>query len=115
MEVTNSDLTRFIGGQIELKNPRKGYLYCGNIRSLYVTGFELLVYFNWMAEAVGFPPIPKRWIWNSYTEYSWEIQDVSDTGPDGSNGGRLFFQTPNGLITLFPPGMEVLDQSQVGR
>lgn len=110
----DTDLSRFVGGQIEVQNQEEGYLYRGEIKAIRVEGegddTKLTVELNWMAKAEGFPP--ERWVISDSKPYqaSLLIYSVSDIGDD-----RLCLYSPiiGEMTVLFPKGGSTLERSKV--
>ena len=118
MQLTNDLLSRYVGGQMEIQNPKEGYLYRGEIATIILESGHapddqiLKVTFKWVAKGEGYPPLPNHWVRHSCLDYSASlmIYSVSDIG-----GGRINL---NGWIvgenvTIFPPDGSKLDLSKV--
>ncbi len=118
MQLTQEVLDRYIGGQIEVQNPREGYLRRGEIATISIDLADLVVTLKWMAEGEGFPPLPKRWVncADLFYEANAMFLSARDMGPGLEGGGtRLFLEAhmSGEIITLFPPDGSKLDRSQV--
>ena len=59
--------------EVEIQNPTEGYLYYGNIKTISIEGEgddkELRIEFNWLAKAVGYPPMPTGWVSDNNLTY----------------------------------------------
>ncbi len=117
MELTkDTDLSSFVGGQLEVQNSQEGYLFRGEIRSLRVEGegqnADLTVELNWMAKGEGYPPGPSRWVKSENRPYtaSLMVYSASEIGE-----GRLCLQSSilGEVTVLFPAGGSTLDRSKV--
>ncbi len=112
MELMTEDLTRFVGGQIEVQDDRGKYLYRGEIASLLLEDNTLKVRLAWMAKANHFPPHgPKDWTRDHQETYeaSLILYGVSVIGE-----GRICLNScgqfgGHELTVLFPNGGSVLD------
>ncbi len=112
MELTQGTVAGFVGGELEVQNPGKGYLYRGEISKITVTGEgdgqNLSVELSWFAKMVS----PGEWETVPITSYqaSMMIYIASNIG-----SGRIFLSsmvTGEGA-TLFPPDGNKLDRSKV--
>lgn len=117
---TATDLSRFVGGEVETQNQSVEdsgpYLYRGQTKTLRVVGSGddaiLIIEFDWLAKADGFPPNMTGWDGVKPKPYRMPllIYGVSDIG-----GGRLCLISPyNGEVTtLFPKGGSALGRHRV--
>ena len=112
MQLTTELATRYVGGQIEIQNRTEEYLYRGTISSIVVSDDTLKVELLWMAEGVGYPPLPEKWLNHENLTYeaSLLIYSVSDIGD-----GRISLSSPitGELVVLYPPDGSKLDPSVV--
>ncbi len=117
MKLTTRDVSRFVGGQMEIQNTNEGYLYRGEIATIVVENNEILVRFAWLAKGEGFPPIPRNWVRHNVLDFvaNLEIYSASDIGPGSEGGNRLCLQSEiiGETIVLFPPDGSKLDRAKV--
>lgn len=115
--LTTEVLTAFVGGQLEIKNERDGYLYRGEIAKAVVKSNELEVTFAWVAKGEGYPPIPTRWVEHMDLSYQATLDfcSVNDIGPgtEGSNRICLLYHALDEVVVFFPPDGSKLDRSKV--
>ena len=79
-------MKRFNGGQLEVQNRIKKYLFRGEIKDVRIEEGNLIVKLNWNAIGEGFPPLPRKWVKDtdsSRLNYNasmsiYQIVDVSD-------------------------------------
>lgn len=115
MQEGTLDVSRFVGGQIEIQNPDEGSLFRGEIAYIEGDGEELRADLNWLAQGEGYPPLPKRWVRDHRTQYCAAYYSVQDIGPGSDGGGSRFsLQTFSGeLVVLFPPDGSRLDPAVI--
>jgi len=115
VKLTPEIAARYASGQIEVQNPRKDYIFRGEIKTATVEGsgggatFKATL--KWMAKGLG-RPVPSRWV--NDTDLTYEagllIYAVSDMG-DGRM--RLVSSIVGEITILYPPGGSKLDPSRV--
>lgn len=93
MQLTNHDLSRYVGGQVEIKNPRS--YRRGEAGKIWVENKQLRIYFTWLAEAVGYPIVTGKW--KMADQRSYETMVVS------YEAGVLV----SGILDLIPPDHEL--------
>lgn len=112
MQLTKEVADRYIGGQVEIQNSEERYIYRGEVTTITVEDDVLKITFNWMAQGVGFPPIPSRWVNSDQLTYDAAlcVYTVSDIGD-----GRLCVQSHiiGETTILYPPGGSRLDPAKV--
>jgi len=120
MRLTTAEVTRFVGGQMEIQNQNEGYMFRGEIATIAIEENSLVAKFNWFAKGEGYPPLPKRWVKDDNLDYaaSLEIYSVSDIGPSGGEVGgdsRLCLNSSivGEIVVLFPPNGSKLDRAKV--
>lgn len=121
MELKTADVERFVGGQLEVQNPREGYIYRAEIGTIVVLNEELPpaatleITFTWSADGDGFPP--SRWLRSDREYYSDSLMFFTATniGPSPEGGGdRILLKAASGEIaTLYPPDGSKLDPSKI--
>jgi hypothetical protein len=133
MQLTNEDVKRFVGGQMEILNTMKGhqYSYRGEISSIEVVPgtshdpYEVLsIRFAWLAHW-GLQP---RWIncasEPSYRQITWvkegwsrsfQIFTVENIGPTDNGGDRLYLciGISSEVVILYPADGSKLDRAKV--
>lgn len=105
MELTQEVFERFVGGQVEIKNPTYSYHYRGKISRVKLSGASerlrnLFIYFAWCVKKDG----KRKWENTSSTPYTagLSIYSASETG-DG--GLVLRCKVNQEVITFSPPGI----------
>lgn len=119
MVVTEDDLVRFVGGQVEVLEPETLSMYRGEIASLELTGDAnpgINIVLTWNATAN--PPMPLKWIKNDVLTYHINFQHygVTNIGPSHpGEGDRLymFSQIKGDVVILYPADGSKLDLSKV--
>jgi len=110
-------LKDYVGGQIQVQNPTKKYLYRGEIETIKVESRarndeDLVVRLRWLAKGIGYPPLPHRWVKDEKLDYaaSLSIYSISDIG-----NGRISLYSPivNETVVLFPKDGNKLDPAKV--
>ena len=120
MRLTSDLLYGFVGGQMEIQNPNKNYIFRGKIETIAVVGEDLVVKFAWLAKGKGDLPIPAGWVKDDNLDYSTnlEICSVSNIGPSDSEIGGddricIMSQFIGEVIVLYPPDGSKLDPAKV--
>jgi hypothetical protein len=112
VDLTNTKVTTYVGGQMEIQNGQEGYIYRGEIAEAAVFNSELMIRFSWLAKGEGFPPVPTKWVNTDDLDYraSLDIYGVSDI-----SDGRLALNSPytGELVVLFPPDGSKLDPQRI--
>lgn len=114
MELTREIAERYVGGQLEVQDPSKRFLYRGEIATCTVTNDTLVITLKWAAKAESYPPISTEWANDPHhREFQadlmvWEVTDAA-------GWGRLYLNTRDAseVAVLFLPGDEVLAPSRV--
>lgn len=110
MELNAEVLARHKGGQLEIQNPRDGYIYRGEIDEATLEDGDVKVKFKWCAKGNDFPPT--SWVKEEMPEYSASlmIYQVSEIGD-----GRLAIASfvTHELAIFFLPGGSALDPARV--
>ena len=71
MKIRTETLAPFIGGQLEIINPKDEYIYRGEIKTAEVSvDNTLTIKFKWMARGINFTP--KRWV-NETTHMTYKV------------------------------------------
>ena len=108
MRLTNEEVARFAGGELEIQNTHEDYLFRGEVERVWVDGNTMHVRFKWLAKMGE----DGQWYADGKLDYSvsLEIASFSDIGKD-----RLHYQVmyvwERG--TFFPPDGSKLDPSKV--
>jgi hypothetical protein len=113
MELTTELLARFVGGDLEIQNKVEGYMFRGLIKSIAVENRTLKICFKWLAQAVGYPPIPTSWELTDPDKWDYELGlDIVAATEDGL--GRIILNASfvGEMNVLFPPGRN-LDPTKV--
>ena len=105
MELTQEVFERYVGGQVEIKNPTYPYHYRGEISSINLSEpsqklRNLFIYFAWCVKKDS----RRRWENASPTPYTagLSIYSASETG----DGGLVLRCNVNQeVITFYPPGV----------
>lgn len=118
MQLTTANLLPFIGGQMEVQNPGKGYLYRGEIGAIFIDGAELRVTFTWLAKGKGNGPLPAGWINEDHLDYTATLEVYMVTNIGGSEGGGgdrlcLSAATFGETVILYPADGSKLDPAKV--
>ena len=102
MQLSNSVLAGFVGGDVEIQNPNEGYLYRGPTTNLKVENGILKIEFEWMAQGEGYPPIPSRWVSTNKTKYEADLMFCSEMKEDSL--GRIVFtyNAVGEIVVIFP-------------
>lgn len=119
MIVTEDDLVRFVGGQVEMQEVETRSIYRGEIASLELTGDAnpgINIVLTWNAKAP--LPIPTEWVRSDVLTYhiSFAHYGVTNIGPSNAGeGDRLFMfsQIKGDLVVLYPADGSKLDQTKV--
>lgn len=118
MNLTTAVLAPYVGGQMEIQNPREGYVYRGEIETIEVADNAIKAKFAWLGKGKGFPPI--GWVKEDNLHYlaSLEIYGTSNIGPSGhevGGGDRLCLSSPivGETVVIFPRDGSKLDRSKV--
>lgn len=111
MELSTAILSRFIGGQLEIQNPKEEYIFRGEIANVEVVDKTVKVKFVWVAKGKdGYPPA--GWITTDNVDYeaSTEIYFASDIG-----SGRIVLDSSvvGEVAVFFPPDGGRLDPIKV--
>jgi hypothetical protein len=103
--ITTQTLKPYVGGQVEIQNASKGYLYRGEIEDVEVQNGNMVVTFAWMAKGIDFPPVPSGWRLLSSTLYGVRLSrfDAKNLGPGEVGGDRLGLISNDETIVFFPP------------
>ena len=102
MNLTDESLQKYVGGQLEIQNPKERYIYRGEVSEVSIVNEILRVKFSWLTKAEEFPS-PVRWtdIERKLYEVSLLIANSLDIGE-----GRVAISTGvihNELLIFFPP------------
>lgn len=118
MNLTSEIIARFVGGQLEVQNEQKNYIYRGQIKTATVNEKnDLAVEFEWNAKGDdGFPPL--GWTASDVLTYNVSLNkySVSDIGPSrgvGDNRLCLMSSITGETVVLFPPNGSRLDLNRV--
>jgi hypothetical protein len=108
----SAELPLYVGGQLEVQNPVERYLYRGEIKTIALRGEDLVVDFTWIAQGVGYPPLPKSWVRSKTRNYVASVDLFPSCEIDSD---RIVMQSPytNELVVLFSRGGSRLDPSRV--
>ncbi|MBI2098535.1 MAG: hypothetical protein HYT49_02635 [Candidatus Wildermuthbacteria bacterium] len=117
MELTTEMLERFVGGQAEIQNERRGYLSRGEVKTIVVEDGRIRIKFVWRAKGEGFPPVPKRWVKEDPLDYTtglmlFSVSEIS-AGSKGGRRVRLSSAVSGEMIVLFPKNGDKLDPAEV--
>ena len=116
VDLTEVDLSRYAGGQIEIQNTLEEYLYRGEIGSIDIRAEDghssLVVIPKWMASMPEFPIPSGHWVATPPTEYGVDLRLYDSFS---MADGRLcvtsvIFQE---TAILFPPSADPLDPHRV--
>jgi hypothetical protein len=115
IKLTQSQLDRYVGGQIEITMPGAGEVYRGEIATAVLDGDVIHFTMTWMA-ANTFPP--NDWTKDDKLTYDLELRvffTIQDIGPGSEGGNRLLLESPplDERIVLYPPDGSRLDPSRV--
>ena len=109
IDLTQSRLALFIGGQIEIQNLSEGYLLRGEITGIQVRDEELHIALEWMARKKGHPATSEEWVMDDRREYVMNLRAYTprDMGAGAQGGGsRLALDSsPDGqgeIVVLHP-------------
>ena len=110
MELNTEALAKYVGGQMEIQNQKRGYIYRGEVKSITIEHGELRVTFAWFATGEGFPP--RRWVKYARTDYAATL-DTYGASDIGNARLALHSSSTGELIVLFPLGGSRLDPARV--
>ena len=115
MRLTTQDVERFIGGQIEIQNEDKGYIYRGEVEAIAVVDNMLMANCTWVAKGEGFPPFPKRWVREDrFISMSLELYSPSDIDHGDPKVGFCIYSFVCGeMVSLLPSDGSRLDLATV--
>lgn len=110
IELTQTVLTPYIGGQLEIQNPRENYLYRGEVQEVHIDGSTLQVVFKWLAK-MGDEPCSWQIAPAEDHVYRINLDYVTATKPDD----RILYQyhAVGEVCVFFPPNGSRLDPSRV--
>jgi hypothetical protein len=106
-----TNLTKYIGGQIEIQNDDEGYLYRGEIENIAIEGEGTQEYLKadlkWLAKWQN-----EEWVLDNRKAYmaGTLIYSISDIGNDRKS---LYCQINGELAVLYPKGGSRLDPLKV--
>ncbi len=112
MKLTFEELSKYVGGQMEIQNPEIS-LFRGQIKSATVKDDELQVQFAWLARDEGYPGRPTRWVRDAHLDNErfflhidkfWSTEDRTLIINCSYTGERAI---------LFLPDRRLLDSSEI--
>lgn len=112
MELTESIIKEYIGGQLEVQNEHEEYLYRGEINKALLENNGFMVGFSWLAKGEGFPPAPEKWVNIEPKDYEIDL-DVYTALDIGNERICLSSSIIGETTVLFPPSGSRLDPSKV--
>ena len=113
MELTNEIVGRYVGGQMEILNPREGYMRRGEIAEIGIEGENLKVRFSWLAKGEGYPPLPKKWVNDDTLDFGINLTMCGVSDSFGEARIAINDTITGELSMLFLPGGSKLDPAQV--
>jgi hypothetical protein len=114
VELTQDTLDRYEGGQLEIHDPRRGYLSRGEIDGISLNGADVRITFTWRAERRGYPQASGHWANDTELSYTVSLSDFSYS-EIGLRRVCLSSQTPDDAVTLtfYMQGEPGLDPAEV--
>lgn len=79
MQLDQSTMSSYLGGEIEVQNQKERYIYHGGIKSVAVNEVEneLTLELSWVAKAIRFPPVPIKWVRDDAFTYTVNLDHYS--------------------------------------
>lgn len=107
-------LKDYNGGQLEIQNPEKNYVYRGEVSSIQCEDSIVTFTFKWLAKG---PYPPSKWTSDDKRTHEIDLRKckASDIGPGEEGDTRIMFSGPDTteLAVLFPANGSKLDPSRV--
>lgn len=118
VKITDELLRRYIGGQVEIQNSFEKYLFRGEIASIEIERDEdsrepmLAFTLAWMAECVGYPAQPERWVLHDDLGHGIDLS-VCIAAQLGDNRLMFTHSYTGEVAVLYPLGGSQLDPAKV--